>query len=422
MYFRAALVLTLASVVTFVAAPAATSHIPQQRQPSLAERLPAPDGYEVVRNYESDGTQDFVAARATKGHILMRNMSADDDSTPMTTEAVLRYYADIIHQQGGAVFDDRLARTNGRLDGRIPATKPVFVHVDVSDEGRSVTVVALEENPATIRETPTEEEAIVGSWDAQVNFKEMVATDRPAASEYHQRVAGRVAPLFAPLRGWSWHMDLEELTDGSRATASSLPYRLRAYALAKWQNCATCPVGTDTQARTVFTLDINRVESLGDADQATLSADGFFLDPAAVATTPQVAQFKQGGRLLIVQAGRPPLYVPATREAYARARIRFMQSAAGTPGAGTLTADLEKVTQDLAGMSADDRRAPATDPLGRAVVTMNADYFDRSRGRTAPHFVVIDMPTRYDIGEASLYQQRLIDRFITTFALTDLVK
>ena len=230
--------------------------------------------------------------------------------------------------------------------------------------------------------------------------------------------------------------------------------------LQRTQPCATCPVTTDTHGITAFTVDVNRVESIGDPDQTTLKNEGFFVDPGFTISS-QVTPFKDGGRLLITRAGRPALFVPVTKQAYLEARIRFTQTMGGAVGsalnsavaefekamnelektdpaaakqaraefaesrkaqAGGTAADLEGLRKELASLSAAEKVAPAEDPVGHRIARLNPAYFEAGRGKTAPHFVVIDTPWKYGVHEVSLYQRDLVEKFLATAVLTDLVK
>ena len=112
----------------------------------------------------------------------------------------------------------------GRIDGRIPGAKPVWLHVEVSDEGGLIDVVVLEERQPVAREIPVEESAVPGTW----------SSDLP--------IGDRLAPIFQPYRGWAWHV----VADAGR---------VRVFGFARTQACATCPVVTDTVPVTLATLD-----------------------------------------------------------------------------------------------------------------------------------------------------------------------
>ena len=191
----------------------------------LADRLPLPPGYASEQDTEADGTRDFSTASGVRGHILRRFVQAGDDKT--SPAELARYFADRIAEQGGVVFDDRFNNVTGRLDGRIPGDRPVWMHVDISDEGGVIDIVLLDERAPVAREMPVEESKVPGPWTSDVPFGE------------------KLAPSFQPYRGWAWHV----VSDG--------PSRARLFAFARTQACAACPVVTDTTPVTIATFDAN---------------------------------------------------------------------------------------------------------------------------------------------------------------------
>ena len=291
----------------------ASPRIPQSARPTaptLAERFPAPPGYSVEQDAESEGTRDFSTGAGIRGHIIRRFVQAGDDG-PTSVPEIARYFADQLHAQNGALFDDHLSSSGGRLDGRLPGPRPVWLHVDINDNGNLLDIIALEEAASSAREMPMEESRISGSWTTSEMFVEMPAADRAGALRVRDTLSARAAPAFSPFQGWSWHVTSEDVQDGSTPT---VPYRIRLSGRQRVQMCVTCPATTDTRSVTVLTMEVNRIESLGELDQSTLKAGGFFLDPGF---TPfgSVTRFKDGGRILITRAGRAALWVPVTREA-----------------------------------------------------------------------------------------------------------
>ena len=194
---------------------------------SLADRFPPPPGYTSEQDVESDGTRNFSTATGVRGHILRRFVQAGDDKAGVAQ--IAGYFADRIHEQGGSLFDDRLNNVNGQLDGRIPGDKPVWLHVDISDEGGVIDIVALEERTPTAREMPVEEFRVAGTWSAAPGIA---------------AIAEKIAPLFQPYRGWDWRLVGED------------PNRVRLVGLARSQACATCSIISDTHDVTVATFDI----------------------------------------------------------------------------------------------------------------------------------------------------------------------
>lgn len=287
----------------------------RQKTPSLAERFPAPPGYSVEQDTESDGARDFSTASGVRGHMLRRFVQAGDDG-PMTPPDIARYFADQLHAQNGFLFDDRMNSRSGRLDGRIPGPRPVWLHVDINDDGNVLDVIALEERAASTREMPVEETRITGSW---------------TTGETRDALSALAVPFFKPFQGWAWHVTVEELHDGSAQADSAHPYRVRLSGRQRSQACATCPVTTDAQDVAAFTMDVNRVE---------------LLDPGFTPTG-QITRLRDGGKILIT---RP------------------------------------------------------------------------DSARSAPHFAVIDIPWKYGVGEVSLYQRDLVEAFLASPRLADLVK
>ncbi len=413
---RAALAIALACSTALFASPQRQAPASPAKTPTLAERFPVPDGYSAEQDTESDGTQNFSTAHDIRGHILRRFVQAGDDG-PKPVAEIVRFFADRLHAQNGVLFDDRFSSAGGRLDGRIPGPKPVWLHVDITDEGRGLDIIALEESAASARTMPVDEASIPGSWSTSEMFVDMPAGDRAAAIRTRDAVAALASPSFRPYQGWAWRASIEDFQDNSAATASTFPYQVHVFGLQRSQPCATCAITTDTHGVTAFTVDINRVESLGEPDQATLTTEGFFLDPG-FAPSGQVTSFNDGGKVLITRAGRPALFVPVTRDAYLQARITFTQSTGvALPGAG-----VEDLRKELAALSADDKKVPAEDPVGRRVARLNPAYFEAGRARTAPHFAVIDIPWKYGVHEVSLYQRDLVEQFLKTTVLADLVK
>lgn len=324
MTLRAAITIALTCSIPLAAA--------QSKTPSLAERFPVPDGYSAEQDTESDGAQNFSTANDVRGHILRRFVQAGDDG-PKPVAEIVRFFADRLHAQNGFLFDDRFSSSGGRLDGRIPGPKPVWLHVDITDEGRGLDIIALEESAASTRPMPIEEASIAGSWSTGEMFVDMPAADRVNALRARDALATLAEPFFKPFQGWAWRVTVEELRDGStRAPIDSTPpYRVRVSGRQRSQACATCPVTTDAQDVTVFTMDVNRAESL---------------DPGSTPTG-AITRFKDGGKILITRA---------------------------------------------------------------------------DRAGSTPHVAVIDLPWKYGVGEVSLYQRDLVEFFLASARLADLVK
>jgi len=103
-----------------------------------------------------------------------------------------------------------------------------------------------------------------------------------------------------------------------------------------------------------------------------------------------------------------------------QARAEFADSRKAT--AGSTHTDVDALRKELAGLSTEDRRSPAEDPVGRRVARLNPLYFEAGRGKTATHFAVVDIPWKYGVHEVSLYQRDLVETFLSSAVLTDIVK
>jgi hypothetical protein len=191
----------------------------------LAQRIALPDGYGSEQDTESDGAFDFAQAPGVRGHILRRFVQPGDDKSSVAV--IIGYFAGEVHRQGGIVLMDRLNNVTGRIDGRIPGPAPLWLHVEVSDEGGVIDVLLLDERQPAAREIPVEESAVPGAWTSEVAMGE------------------RLAPIFQPYRGWEWHL----VPEGAG--------RARLFALARSQACATCPVVTDKTPVTIATFDVS---------------------------------------------------------------------------------------------------------------------------------------------------------------------
>lgn len=337
MVLRSAIAIALTCSMPLIAA--GQRQATPSKTPSLAERFPVPDGYSAEQDTESDGTQNFSTAANVRGHILRRFVQAGDDG-PMAMPEIVRFFADRLHAQGGFLFDDRFNSGGGRLDGRIPGPKPVWLHVDISDEGRLLDVIALEERVPSTSAMPAVETTTPGSWSTGEALADIAAADRAGALRTRDAVSALAAPAFQPYQGGAWRVTVETLLDGA-ATEWTIPYRIRV---------------TMRDASAVV-IDVNRVESL---------------DPAF---TPAGAITKiSDGRILITRTGRPPLYTPPSPDAPSRR------------------------------------------------LTLNSAYFEAGRPRNLAHFAVIDVPWKHGAGEVSLSQSDLIERFLQTTTLTDIVK
>lgn len=411
-----------------------------QNRPELAARFPVPDGYRIVDEDHGTGVADFVFAKNVTGDRLHRVLEARD-GVEVTPLALAQHFAARLRAQGGVMFADRINNGGGRLEGRIPGGRPVWLHVDIADNGRSADVVTIEQEPgATAPALPVEETHIPGTWTVNENLDAMAAADRAVANAVRNAAADLVAPMLAPYLGWAWRAQTEDLADVSLVAPGAFPYRIHIYGLMRSQECATCPVLTDTHGVTLVRLEVNRVEALGERDQATLVDDGIFLEPELGAD-----------RRLFTRAGRPPLWVPVTREQYLRARIRFVEQTGGSASKemDASVADFEAgmkelektnpaaakqaraefaaaralmrtqtgegttaLRQELDSLSAADRSAAAADPVGHRVVRINPAYFENGRARTAIHFLVVDVPSKRGVGELSVYQAEQLERLL----------
>ena len=374
MHMRVVLVTALICSTTLLTAAPQSARATSQKPPTLAERFPPPPGYGVEQDVESDSMRSFSTATDVRGHIIRRYVQAGDDG-PTSVPDIARYFADLLHAQGGSLFDDRINNRAGRLDGRIPGPRPVWLHVEINDDGGALDITALEESAASTREMPLEDTRIAGSWATTEAFTEMATADRASAVRVRDALSALVAPTFKPLLGWAWQVTAEELRDGSAATTTTLPYRVRVSGVQRSQACATCPVTADTQSVTAFTMDVNRIESLGALDPTTAPAQGVFLDPGFMPSA-QVTHFLDGAKILVTRANRPALFLSIDREG----------------------------------------------PDGRRLAQLNPAYFEARRDRSAPQFVVIDIPWKHGVGEVSLYQRDLVDAFLASAKLADLLK
>jgi hypothetical protein len=115
----------------------------------LAARIALPDGYASEQDTESDGVFDFARAPGVRGHILRRFVQAGDDKT--APRDLIDFFANAIRQQDGLILIDSSNNVSGRIDGRIPGTKPLWLHVEVSDEGGVIDVLLLEERQPSAR-------------------------------------------------------------------------------------------------------------------------------------------------------------------------------------------------------------------------------------------------------------------------------
>lgn len=115
----------------------------------LAERVALPDGYASEQDTESEGAFNFAQAPGVRGHILRRFVQSGDDKT--APRDLIDFFANAIRQQGGVILIDSSNKVSGRIDGRIPGTKPLWLHVEVSDEGGVIDVLLLEERDPAAR-------------------------------------------------------------------------------------------------------------------------------------------------------------------------------------------------------------------------------------------------------------------------------
>lgn len=397
MIIRAAIAIALMWSVSILATPQRRTSPAPVKPPTLAERFPPPRGYSVEQDVESEGTRSFSTASDVRGHILRRFVQAGDDG-PTRVPEIARYFAELLHAEGGVMFDDRLSNTGGRLDGRIPGARPTWLHVDINDSGSVLDIIALEEGAAAAREILNEETSIAGTW-----------TNDGAPLQ----VAAVLSRAFSPYLGWAWQLSAHALSDGSRETVATTQSRLSLSGRQRSQSCASCPVVTDTTDVTVMSIDLNRLESIADRDATTIADDGFVIDPGFAVSSP-VTRFRDGTRVLITGPGRPLLLVPATRGAYLQSQIRRALA--------DRSASLDVLQTEFTALSPDGRNAPATDALGRRVLMLNPAYFEGGRDRRAPHFAVIDVPSKYGAGEVTLYQHDLIELLFNSPNLTDIVK
>ena len=214
--------MTRVSVALAIVAALASQNAP--RAIPIVDRVSLPAGYGSEQDTESDGAFDFAQAAGVRGHILRRFVQPGDDKSAVAD--IVGHFAAEIHQQGGVVLSDRLNNVTGRIDGRIPGAKPLWLHVDVSDEGGLIDVLLLEERAPVAREIPVEETSVPGTWSSDL------------------AIGDRLAPIFQPYRGWEWHL----VADGAD--------RARLFAQARSQACATCPVLTDKTPVTIAVFNI----------------------------------------------------------------------------------------------------------------------------------------------------------------------
>jgi hypothetical protein len=214
---------------------------------TLADRLPLPDGYGSEQDTEADGVRDFSTAAGVRGHILRRFVQSGDDKASVID--LVAYFSSVIRDSGGRVFDDRMNNIAGRLDGRVPGPRPLWVHIDVSDEGGVVDMLLLEERRASAdaapaaREMPVEEIKVPGRWSTGI-APGVSPADSSAVVGIRDQLAAQLAPIVQPYRGWDWHLVVE-----SRR-------QIRLFGFARTQACATCAVVTGTREVTVANFDL----------------------------------------------------------------------------------------------------------------------------------------------------------------------
>jgi len=194
-------------------------------QQTLADRVPLPDGYASEQDTQTDGAYDFASVPGVRGHILRRYVQAGDDKT--SPPDIAAFFAAFVHSQRGIVFGDRVNNLASRLDGRIPGDKPLWLHIEVSDEGGVIDVLVLEERQPIARELPVEEQNVEGTW----------TSDLP--------IGVRLSPSLKPYRGWAWSL----VADGDS--------RAKLLAAQRTQACGSCPIVTDKTPVTIATFSID---------------------------------------------------------------------------------------------------------------------------------------------------------------------
>lgn len=242
---RAVIAALLIGSTPTLAMPQRRAASAQTKAPTLAQRFAPPPGYSAEQDVESEGARSFSTAADVRGHIIRRFVQAGDDG-PMAPWEIARYFAELLHTQGGAMYDDRVSSTGGRLDGRIPGARPVWLHVDINDSGNVLDIIALEEAAASTKELPLEETTITGTW-----------TNSSATPELN----AAMSRAFSPYQGWAWKFEKRQAGDATTSTASSTVSQMQLTGRSRSQLCATCPIGTDTADLLILTIDVNRLEN-----------------------------------------------------------------------------------------------------------------------------------------------------------------
>ena len=214
-----------------------------------------------------------------------------------------------------------------------------------------------------------------------------------------------------------------------------VPLSISATVLLRFQDCASCQVREASESRRMLGVEINRLEtavvSLPFRDTA---GHPMFEWRPAQSVSADITRTR-GGHLVMTRPGRPALWLPVSHEAYIRAQLteysrvgqnmpdlakaaaeqeqalrelekidpaaakeaRAALRAAGQPtlaaGANPLVAML---TEELNGLSPEDRRKPATLADGAAIVVRNPAYDDPSLPRTAAQVIVLTFESPQD--------------------------
>lgn len=350
--------------------------------------------------------------------------------------AITRHYLTQVEARGGSRLFGYMGEGGGQVWAHVPGPKPLWLQVAAGNDGDGIELTVVEELSPRERRLPVPAERLDGRWRPDVvNLAAYPASFRPTLQRSLTEVSAllRAVPLLAPPAGAAWAVVTGY--DDSVPERGPVPLSMAAIVLLRFQDCASCPVHDESEGRRMLSVEINRPET------AVVSLS--FRDPAGrtmfewrpeQSVSADITRTR-GGHLVMTRPGRPPLWLPVSHEAYIRAQLaeystlgqrmpdmakalaeqeqalrelektdpaaakeaRAALRAAGTPAltAGANPA-VAMLTEELNGLSPEDRRKPAALADGATIVVTNPAYDDPALPRTAAQVIVVRFESPQD--------------------------
>jgi hypothetical protein len=406
------------------------------QKPASFERFPPPSGYALVNETRAQNANEMVELSNLDnvyitGNVYRATYRATLPVPPKPID-VLRHYRDLVSSQNGIREMGIVYDYGGSLIARVPGSPAVWVYATLDMERRRLEVRLIEEITSSKTALPVPPEQIPGRWILPAQIGVGVGTaERPQAQAATTRIVSLLQslPALGSIRGAELAVTTAPVPRAT-ARASGDPaaaWRAQVFFRRLAQECRTCPIRHTPDMNEDIDVRANDLSSVFEPlNQVDPAGRSMFAAPGTERLSPQVMR-TAALDFIVTRPGRPPLWLPVSREDFLRAQVQHLRPQAAQANAQVaermkrreeairvlekadpaaakevrtqLDAPMASINQvateqermineEIGRMSPVERAAPAMDPNGRAIVALNPAYADPTLARGTPQFLV----------------------------------